>query len=178
MGTSSTLFYFKNSIKGDPEMKKLFLMAWLLVLFITQNLFAVETVTQSAFEEYNNVGTITFSCTCAADGSLATATGRVLSADNLAILQDGGWYLYKAHVNHGGTAPTDNSDITLVDGDGVDILGSAGTDSLDAAGHNEIFPLNGTTIVKQPIISTFTLTLANQNVNSATFSLTLYFVKD
>lgn len=116
-----------------------------------------------------DIGRITATCTAdAADGSFpATAlpsfSGRIVSL----------------RCNPGATAPTDNYDITLVDGDGLDRLQGVGANR-DTANSEEALVVYTGTAEHPPVGSneTLTLTIANNSVNSAVIVVTIVYEVD
>lgn len=79
-------------------------------------------------------------------------------------------------TNPGSTAPTDNYDITLVDGEGADRLYGVGLDRDTANTESVPVVFTGSTI--HPWVDadeTMTLTFANQSVNAATLRVILYY---
>ena len=110
-------------------------------------------------------------CTCVADAAAATVPDTALTEDM------SGWWLERIVVNPGTTAPTVNSDITLEDADGVDVLGGAGTNLIHNTASTHAFPLNATVPVRVPITGTLTQTIANNAVNSANIVIKYIFTK-
>jgi len=87
-----------------------------------------------------------------------------------------GYYLYSAETNPGATAPTDLYDITLIDGDGVDIAGST---LLNRATATSQLVNIGTAVHGYPVIrGTFTFTLANNAVVGGLGTCILTFTHD
>lgn len=87
-----------------------------------------------------------------------------------------GYRLVEVLYNHGSPAPTDNTDVVLNDANGVDLLGGAGANIIDATTHVRIYPLNGTTIIKPITFGTLTQVVASeQAVNSAQWTLSYIF---
>lgn len=100
----------------------------------------------------------------ASDGSFPATT---LAA--LGFPHNSGTFL-ALQTNPGGTAPTDNYDITLIDGDGIDRFNSVGLNR-DTSTSERV------AITGAPWFSgeTLTLTIANNAVNSATVVITIYY---
>jgi hypothetical protein len=162
-------------------MKRIFTFLVLLALVVMWSTVgwtaALGTITQTIdqnFVEQSRVSkVVTFTCTGSADdGSFpATATNTAISE---AI---NGYYLYKVIVKPGTTNPTAAWDFTIVDGDGLDILGGTGTD-MSASAVAMIAPkLNSSTYFAQPIIGPVTLTITNNSVHSAGITIKAIFVK-
>ncbi len=89
-----------------------------------------------------------------------------------------GWWLERIVVNPGATAPTVNSDITLTDADGVDVLGGAGTNLIHNTASLHAFPLNATVPVRVPITGTLTHNITGNAVNSAIVVTSYIFTRD
>ena len=83
--------------------------------------------------------------------------------------------LTKMVTNPGGTAPTANYDITLPNGDAIDLLQSLGANR-HTSNTEEVAIVEGATTVNPEISwgDTATLTLANNSVNSAVVVVNLY----
>lgn len=124
------------------------------------------TVTVAHSDERGEIREIVATCTAdAANGSFpATALpafeGRILSL----------------RTNPGATAPTDNYDITLIDGDGLDRLQSLGLNR-DTANSEEVPVFFASSDEHPPVAldDTLTLTIANNSVNSATLVVTIIY---
>lgn len=74
-------------------------------------------------------------------------------------------------------APTDNYDITLIDGDGIDRLQGVGVNRDTANSEEGVIVFSGTS--EHPVVDiaeTLTLTIANNSVNSAVIVVTLTYV--
>ena len=84
--------------------------------------------------------------------------------------------LLALHTNPGATAPTDNYDITLIDGDGLDRLQGVGANR-DTANSEQVPVVYASTSVNPPVSvdETLTLTFANNAVNSAIVVGNLYY---
>lgn len=79
-------------------------------------------------------------------------------------------------TNPGTTAPTDNYDITLVDGEGIDRLQGVGANRDTANTESAIPVYSGSTI--HPVVSradTLTLTFAGNSANGAVGRVILYY---
>jgi hypothetical protein len=85
-------------------------------------------------------------------------------------------YLIAMETNPSATAPTDNYDITLVDGDGVDILGAAGANRHTTTSQMVALPFG--TYFHWPVMpdKTYTLTISGNSVNSAGTVITLFYI--
>lgn len=142
-------------------MKKILLALTMLLLFAVQA-HAVGTCTKTSAYNGINVRTATYTCTddaADADNTAFTAT----------ITGFGGFYLYTVETWPGTTAPTDDSDYTLKDGEGEDLMGAYGTDGIDATTKETHIPKSTAADLNlYPIIhGDLTLAITNQNVESA-----------
>ena len=98
------------------------------------------------------------------DGTLSGALKQPLT----------GWLCDYIHIdgNHAGTEPTENSDITVVSG-GLDMLNAAGTDQVDNTDERDVvFSIAGYA-VSAPVFGDIVVTISNNEVNSATGTITL-----
>ena len=84
--------------------------------------------------------------------------------------------LLALHTNPGATAPTDNYNITLIDGDGMDRLQGVGANR-DTANSEQVPVVYTSTSVNPPVSidETLTFTIANNAVNSAIVVANLYY---
>lgn len=116
----------------------------------------------------------TGTCEAAAATWPATVLSHRPENDNIDLT---GWYLWLVTAWPGGTAPTDASDLTITDLDGIDILGGRGTNLLDATSLTSTCA--GTTTTDMPMLITgpVTLNLSGNSVNAAIVYLKLLFVK-
>ena len=136
----------------------------LSLIFMAQSAFAAGTVTTTITAMTTNTTKIVFSWTAdASDGSVpATATTQTI---------DG--YVVLVITNPGGTAPTDNYDITLTDADSVDIMGGA-LGNRDTSASEHAVPKIGDIYGGRWVTGTITLNITNNSVNSATGTVTIY----
>jgi len=131
------------------------------------------------------VGTIALTSEIFLDGAKSRANSRVAellvtftaSADlatipTLPITDYSGWMLIECLTNPGATAPTDNWDITLIDGHGIDIAGGQLLNRDTTTSERVV-------LLDPPIIRStgFTLTIAGNSVNSAIGVITMILVK-
>ena len=117
-----------------------------------------------------NYQAIKFACTAdAADGSFpAQALTTKFSGKLLAL-----------KTNPGATAPTTLYDITLVDADGLDLLQTLGMNRHTTNSEIANLVFSGTSLNPVADVSdTLTLTIINNDVNSALISITLYILCD
>ena len=152
-------------------MKKIFLT--LVVWAFASSAFAAGSVSQGETTTYrDNMRIITLTCTAdESDGSFP--------ATDIAIGDADGFYLYEIRTAPGATAPTDATDLTLTNSNGLDVLGGAGTDKIDATSSLRFFPKNTDGEYAFPAITEtpLTLTITNNSVNAAVFTIEIVFVK-
>ena len=132
------------------------------------------TIVQSVQFDGDNWKCIKFACT--ADASAGTFPTVTLDSAIRTVIRD--WGLYKFQVECGSTAPTVDSDFTLLDANGIDLLGGGGANKITTS-DTEGYPVIGTQPVVQPVVSQLSLviTQADAKTNSATFNIFLYFKK-
>ena len=118
---------------------------------------------------------LSLACQCATDHSF---TNYAFPSANIETLRRGGYCLWKIQTIPGGTPPTDNTDMTLLDSGSVDILGGAGANMIDNATKNEFSPLINGSPSLQPVLSALTLTVSNNAVADATFTINFIFTKE
>lgn len=123
-----------------------------------------ESVTTSSKWVTAKVQEIQWSWTAASDGSL-TSTAHPESVDG---------YVVGAVTNPGATAPQDNYDITVTDGDGCDVFGAA-LNNRDTANSEYAIPkADGTNYAERWVSGILTMNLSGNNVDSATGVLKVY----
>jgi len=106
----------------------------------------------------------------AADGSVP---------DTILTDEDGGNSNLNAFIvlvvtNPGATAPTASYDVTLVDSEGVDVMGGALNDR-SATASEQAMPLISGNPVPRLVLGSLTFKLANNSVNSATGTCNVFF---
>lgn len=161
-------------------MKKV-LIAAILILWAGAVFGAVGTCTQSAatsiYDNYTKqvaAQEITFACTASADNGSYPATA--LTSANLTKVA--GWLLYSATVQWGGTAPTNPTNIYLYDATATTLDWAGGT--LASLATTTPAKVNFvTSSYMWPILGStgFTMTPTGNSVNSATFTMTLRFIR-
>lgn len=139
-------------------------LAILLTMFLSAQAFAAGTVTQAWTYPTSKVKVLTFSWT--ADAAAATVPATA-SNDNM----DG--YIILVVTDPGTTAPTDNYDITLTDGNSVDAMGGNLADR-DTANTEQAVPKIGTVYGGRYVSGILTLNISNNAVNSATGTVKIY----
>ena len=157
-------------------MKKLLLTLCFLFMFCA-NLFAVGSVavTPSLVGTNDNMRVLTFACVgdSSSGGIPDTTTDSKAVTDFVK-----GWYLFKVVYSYGTTPPTDNSDLYLYDSTGtLDLLGGNGVDFIKHSANNSVYCSLNSTPVLQPITGNITFHVVNDVVHSATYTVTLIFVK-
>lgn len=147
-------------------MRRAWLLLALVLLVLAAPLGAAGTVTQT-HQRVGNIRKAIFTVTAdAADASVpATAISVKIEGRLVQLITD-----------PGATAPTDNYDITLVDGNGLDVLQGVGANRDTTNTEAAAIVFAGTSI--NPVVDetdTLTLTIANNLVNSATLTVTLVY---
>jgi len=122
--------------------------------------------------------------TCTADVAAAsfpeTSTGTTTNAPgaNTTFTQYiKGWFLHKIIVDPGAAAPTVDSDLTIKDSHGIDVLDGNGTDLIHNTDSKQSYPMIDGVPSLQPVLGDYTLAITNNAVNSATLTVTLVFVR-
>ena len=94
------------------------------------------------------------------------------SVPTLAITGYQGWMLYEVRTDPGSTAPTANYDITLIDEFGIDIAGGQLLNRHTSTSER-------VALIDPPILraTSFTITLANNAVNSATGQICFFLAR-
>ena len=120
-------------------------------------------------------GIIEVALVCEADAAAATFTAAVIN--NLPGMPDIlGMKLYNVKVCPGVTAPTDASDLTITDADGIDLLGARGTDLIDSASMTSCCAGSSGTEMPMPVMGPITINITNNVVNAAVIKMKLLFV--
>ena len=154
-------------------MKKL---ALLIFLLFAGNAFAAGTCVPT-YQDNGTVYAITYTCT--ADAALATYPSTALNTSVTKMLKDRSFHLYEVYTSPGGTAPTDETDLALTDANGLDVLGGAGTNGIDATSDLRFFPENSDGAYSFPYITgtVYTMAITNNAVNSAVTTIQFVFAK-
>ena len=157
------------------------LIAVILGLFLSTPVYAaVGTVTQALTQvcesgTMNCVKVLTFTGIGGTAGETGTWPATAMSAGYTSALK--GWYLYKVITTPGATPPEDNWDFTLVDTDGIDVLGSAGLNRHTTTSQM-LAPLLTTGVYfAQPVLSAWTFTPSGNTTASAIIVVKLIFVR-
>lgn len=137
------------------------------------------SVTQTKWCNQNG-NFMTLLLACVGDSVNGSVPDTALDADFMADAVNRGFYLLEYHTWPGATAPDDASDFTLEDSNGMDVLGTAGTNGIDATTTVRAFPKNtaGSSAYWPAIDETLTLKVTNQATGSAIWNIKLVFVKD
>lgn len=116
--------------------------------------------------------------TCTADAAAATYPATVInSITNIADYDLRGMFLSEVKTIPGTTGPTDNTDFTITDEYGIDILTARGSNAIDNATSNWITS-GGSSNYPMPLITgNLTLTISGNAVNSAVVTIVLNLVR-
>lgn len=166
-------------------MKRIFLVFAILVLMVGNALATARSASFSskvAQSQYNEFVQITAVLLFDSTNGNFEALPLYMNDDdqtNSRVANLAGFFLHSVSVYFGGTAPTINSDITLLEhtSTGKDILVGAGTDMLDAATNNYFTTLVGTLPHPVPVFGPLYLVVSNNGVNSATSTIVFKFIR-
>ena len=158
-------------------MKKLF-VTFLILLFSVSVVYAGFTGTSTPY--YNRATgklegfIVHIICTnsspaTAQSSSIDTMTG--ISSYNLS-----GTKLHNVKVYPGATAPTDASDLEIIDPYGIDLLGGKGTDLIDSTSKTQTLVGPSGAYAPQRSIGTKSIIITNDSVNSSVTNFILDFV--
>jgi hypothetical protein len=142
---------------------------------------AAGTVTVSKIDLKDNVRIIKFAFIANAAGAAtipATTTTVTTCASRICYPGPNGriGYIAKVVTDPGGTAPTDDYDITLTDDTtGADLMGGE-LANRDTANTEEAVPKVGNAYAGNVAFTSFTLNITNNSVNSATGTVYVYIV--
>ncbi len=114
---------------------------------------------------------------CTADAALATFPATIINAlDNISKYDLRGMFLSEVKTIPGATGPTDDTDFTITDEYGIDLLTTRGTNAIDNATKNWIAS-GGSSNYPMPLITgNITLTITNNSVNSAVVTVVLNLI--
>lgn len=133
------------------------------------NAYAAGTTTQT-IDTVGAGGSAVWEVAFTADASAATVPDTTMTAAIFDRVK--GMYLYQVITNPGSTAPSDNWDAVVLNGDSVaDVLGSQCLNR-DTSSSETCFPLNYY-LVDAPL----TVAISGNSVNSATGTVKIFFVK-
>jgi len=162
-------------------MKKLFLI--LLIVFTTSTAYAAGTITGVLTRTQTQQGrpqVTKLVLTCTADADAATYPATTLSqffvdASGRTYVMPG-LQLYSVKVIPGTTGPTADSDMTITDEYGVDLLGGKGTDLIkNSAKTWALFGPSGY-YISPMVTGELTLTITNNAVKSAVITIIIEFI--
>ena len=139
-------------------------IAILAFLFIPIFAISSGTVTQTYTKVTPDVRCLTYSWTGDASDGKVSATPSIVSIDGYIIL---------VITNPGGTAPTTLYDITLTDGDSIDVMGGQLADR-SATLTEQVVPKIGTVYGGRWVSGILTLNITNQDVHSATGTVKVF----
>lgn len=117
---------------------------------------------------------LTLLCTHHTDATLSVALASGI------MRKLGGLYILAIKSYPGSVAPTDATDLSATDSDGLDLLGANGTNFIDATSTLQTRGYNTLLSTDEKILAVddeiWTIATANNAVNSATFYLKIYLV--
>jgi len=154
----------------------LIVVACFLILGITSISFAASSVLYGATETEDSKGIqVTAEVTAHTNGTVDDTFLSNSSNTKLTFFK--GYRLSVVRVFFGSPAPLENSDLELTDSfNGVDALGGAGLNTIDAATNNSFLPLIGVTPYEAPVYGPLKLHITGNNVNGAKFRIVFSFV--
>jgi hypothetical protein len=167
-------------MQEDGTMRKIYLFAMIIsiaVMLSASPVYAAGSCTQSAVSDAAGTSVlIKFVCTGdSGDGSIPNTD---VSAANMALILDKTYfYTMTAYPTSGGTPP-DAADVQLLM-NGLDLLGGKGTNLIHPTATKEAFGYSSDMGAwRTPVIvSTVTLSVANQATVSANYTIELVFIK-
>lgn len=127
-----------------------------LDLTVTSGTVTCDAASHDAFGRDSNLVAVRWAWTSDAAGRVVARTDRALFGTIARVV-----------TNPGGTAPTDDYDITVTDDDGADVLAGKGSNR-DTANTEQVVPLIGDgTTTQQPVAVGSRLTLNITNAGNA-----------
>lgn len=155
-------------------MKK-FLVYLMIAVFLVAPVIAYSAgITATATPVYNRADgkleMLIVDLTCGTVGAsspdyTATVINTISGVDAYSLV---GMYLYEVRTKFDASSPvTINTDLTITDSWGVDLLGGAGTDLLDSADYTAAAAGTTATYFPRPITGNITLNITNNLVNNA-----------
>ena len=156
-------------------MKHLSLILGIILLFVSSAFGASVVIYSMASVQDDKAIEVTADVTAHTDG---TVDDTYLSdSSNITLTFAKGYRLCTVRTFFGSPAPLDNSDLTLLEvANGIDVLGTAGMNTIDNAANNAFQPLNGSTAFEAPVYGPLRMHIANNNVNGAKFRIIFSFV--
>jgi hypothetical protein len=157
-------------------MKKMFLIGMVLALFAGTALAASTLVCTQKMTSFSGLNGYLVTCTATADGTAYTTLQLKDSAGTALNLE--GQFLYMVTAAPGGTGPTDNSDLEILEmtASGYDILGGIGLNMIDNATTNSFRPTVNSVAAAVPIYGPLFVKASGNSVSTAIFVLTMRFV--
>lgn len=156
---------------------KCFLAICIFFFFVPSVCFAASSITWIDYTTEAGGIQIVAEVTADTDGSVTTE--QFQNKNGYGIDFTKGYYLYSWEYYVGGTAPTADSDLEVLEhaNDGYDILNGAGTDTIDATDptDNGFQPEIGGTAGFRPVYGDLYLKISNNSENAATFTLIFNF---
>ncbi len=139
------------------------------------------TVTAGAYSSNRQV--VRLYATCTHNTTPGTAVDTLPTNMQAAI--DNGFYVYRFSILPGSTGPTDNSDLQIMDGDGLTIIASAGNgaNAIDNTAKTSVIygdgPTPGSTN-HYPLGdgSPWTITVTNNAVNNSSWTLVMQVMRE
>lgn len=141
----------------------------LAIILIAAQAWAVGSISDTTVTPDGSFGGDSYyiyKLTCTGDAGDGTIPA---TATTLAIR---GFIMF-VETNPGSTAPTDNYDLTLVNSNGVDVMGGALADR-DTSVSEQASPIVGAGLQDRYINETLTVTPTGNSVGSATFTVWIY----
>ena len=130
---------------------------------------AIGSCVETSFTVYpgTNRAVLIYTCTGGTAGETGTYPATAFATATWTELRNRGFFLYKVITNPGAVPPEDNWDFTLVDGDGIDVLGGAGANR-HTTNSQMIAPLIAADVrFAQPVLDAWTLTVTGNTTASA-----------
>lgn len=127
---------------------------------------------------------LTLTCTAGAAGDAnahlfpATVINPLAVDSNGTLFDIRGLKLYSVKAYPGATAPTDATDLTITDEYGVDLLGTKGTDLIDATSKTWVPAGPPSYVLPALITGNITVNITNNSVDSAVTTLVIELVGD
>jgi len=155
-------------------MKRLSILAMLLVLLIPAMAFSVGTGTYTT--SYNPDQATNYKHKVLTVSITDDTAGTTVALAETDVL---GYWLCAMETNPGSTAPTDDYDIVINTAGGADLLGGAGANR-DTANTEIAYPTVDSTTGQKgcvPINSALSLVLSGNSVNNATVAIKLFLTR-
>lgn len=141
------------------------LRRYLILFTLAALLYGAGTVTQTLMVHSTDRETLKITADVTADASNGSVPATVLLRSGGTVANTDGWAIVSVETDPGGTAPTDNWDLTITNPQGVDLLGGACANR-DTSNSESCTP---TALI--PIDGNLTLNVSGNSVNSATIRI-------